>query len=59
MNKRGATTLELVLWLIGAVGMVTAYAHSTFITYREVAPRLDRIEQKLDSVIGVKSGAGQ
>ena len=39
--------------------MVTAYAHSTFITYREVAPRLDRIEQKLDSVIGVKSGAGQ
>lgn len=48
MKNKGATSLELLLWVIGAVGAVTAYAHMTFITYREVAPRLDRIEAKLD-----------
>ncbi len=52
MNKRGGTTLELILWIIGAVGAITAYAHMTFVTYREVAPRLDRIENKIDSIIG-------
>lgn len=51
MNKRGASSLELLMWLVGAVGAVTAYAHMTFITYREVAPRLDRIENKLDSIL--------
>lgn len=51
MNKRGASTLELLMWLVGAVGAVTAYAHMTFITYREVAPRLDRIENKIDSIL--------
>ncbi len=51
MNKRGASTLELIMWLLGAVGAITAYAHMTFVTYREVAPRLDRIESKLDSII--------
>lgn len=54
MDKRGGTTLELVLWVIGAVGAVTAYAHMTFTTYREVAPRLDRIENKLDSILELK-----
>jgi len=56
MDRRGATTLELVLWVIGAVGAVTAYAHMTFTTYREVAPRLDRIENKLDSVLELRGG---
>lgn len=51
MNKRGASTLELLMWLVGAVGAVTAYAHMTFTTYREVAPRLDRIENKIDSIL--------
>jgi len=51
MNKRGASSLELLMWLVGAVGAVTAYAHMTFITYREVAPRLDRIENKIDSIL--------
>jgi hypothetical protein len=51
MKNKGATSLELLLWLIGAVGAVTAYAHMTFITYREVAPRLDRIESKVDSIL--------
>lgn len=51
MNKRGASSLELLMWLIGAVGAVTAYAHMTFTTYREVAPRLDRIENKIDSIL--------
>lgn len=56
MNKRGASTLELLMWLLGAVGAVTAYAHMNFITYREVAPRLDRIENKIDSILekGIK-----
>ena len=51
MNKRGASTLELLMWLVGAIGAVTAYAHMTFTTYREVAPRLDRIENKIDSIL--------
>lgn len=51
MKNKGATTVELLLWAIGAVATVTAYAHMTFTTYREVAPRLDRIENKLDSIL--------
>jgi hypothetical protein len=51
VKKNGASTLELLMWLLGAVGAVTAYAHMTFITYREVAPRLDRIENKIDSIL--------
>lgn len=50
-NKFGATSIEILMWILGAVGAVTAYVHATFITYREVAPRLDRIESKLDSII--------
>jgi hypothetical protein len=55
VNRRGATSLEFVLWIIGALGIVGAYAHNTFITYREVAPRLDRIESKLDDVLKAKN----
>lgn len=51
MNKRGTTFLEVMMWVLGAIGAITAYVHMTFITYREVAPRLDRIENKLDSVL--------
>lgn len=51
MKNKGATALELLLWIAGAIGAVTAYAHMTFITYREVAPRLDRIETKIDSFL--------
>jgi len=51
MNNRGSSFLEVVMWVLGAIGAVTAYAHITFVTYREVAPRLDRIENKLDSVL--------
>lgn len=51
MNKKGATSLQLLLWIIGAIGALSAYAHMTFITYREVAPRLDRIENKIDSML--------
>lgn len=57
MNKRGYSTLEVVVWAIGAVATLTAYAHSTFMTYREIAPiaaRLDRIENKLDLVLKEK-----
>jgi hypothetical protein len=51
MKDKGASSIELLMWILGAVGAVTAYAHMTFITYREVAPRLDRIENKIDSVL--------
>jgi hypothetical protein len=51
MKKDGATSIQLLMWIIGSIGAVTAYAHITFITYREVAPRLDRIENKIDSII--------
>lgn len=51
MKNRGATTLEMLIWAVGAIGAVTAYVHATFVTYREVAPRLDRIENKLDSLL--------
>ena len=49
--KRGVTSFEFVLWLLGAVGAIAAYAHMTFATYREVAPRLDRIENKIDAIV--------
>lgn len=51
MDKKGATAIEVLFWVVGAIGAVTAYAHMTFITYREVAPRLDRIEAKIDSFL--------
>ena len=51
MGNKGYTTIELTIWLIGALGAVAAYTHATFVTYREVAPRLDRIENKLDAVL--------
>lgn len=44
MNKRGVTTAEIFMWMIGGVMAIAAYAHMTFATYREVVPRLDRIE---------------
>jgi len=54
MNKKGATTAELLMWAIGIVSVAITYAHATFATYREVVPRLDRIEEKLDILNGVK-----
>ena len=51
MNNKGATSLEVIFMIVSAVGAAAAYAHMTFITYREVAPRLDRIEHKIDSVL--------
>lgn len=54
MNKKGATTFELLVWSLGAVATAIAYAHATFTTYREVAPRLDRIENKIDIMIQAK-----
>ena len=51
MRNRGTSSLEVIFMIMGAVGAVAAYAHMTFITYREVAPRLDRIEHKIDSVL--------
>jgi len=45
--------------MIGTIGAVTAYVHITFVTYREVAPRLDRIENKLDSIIEKKFQRGE
>lgn len=55
MNKSGYTTIEIMMWALGAVVTLAAYAHSTFITYREVAPRLERIENKLDNILETKS----
>jgi len=51
MGKKGATAIEILFWVVGTIGAVTAYAHMTFVTYREVAPRLDRIEAKIDSFL--------
>lgn len=51
MKKDGGTSIQILLWILGAVGAVSAYAHMTFITYREVAPRLDRIEDKIDAIV--------
>ncbi len=36
--------IELLMWLIGGAFAFAGYAHMTFATYREVVPRLDRIE---------------
>lgn len=44
MNKRGVTTVELLMWMTGGLMATAAYVHMTFATYREVVPRLDRIE---------------
>lgn len=43
-DKRGVTTLEVLFWAIGSVAAAIAYAHATFATYREIEPRVDRME---------------
>jgi hypothetical protein len=53
MNKRGVTTAELLMWLGGGAIAVLGYIHVTFATYREVVPRLDRIE---NLIIEMKKG---
>ena len=45
MNKRGVSTVEILMWLVGSAFAVFGYVHMFFATYREVVPRLDRIEQ--------------
>ena len=54
MNKKGMTTIEIMLWAVGSLAAAIAYAHATFTTYREVAPRLDKIEQKIDTLLEYK-----
>ena len=49
--KKGMSNIEFLMWIIGSISAVAAYAHMTFATYREVAPRLDRIENKIDAMI--------
>lgn len=44
MNKKGVTVVEMLMWLVGGLIAVLGYIHVTFATYREVVPRLDRIE---------------
>jgi len=44
VNKKGVTQIEVLMWLIGGFVAVIGYIHMTFATYREVVPRLDRIE---------------
>lgn len=44
MNKRGVSSIEIMMWLVGGAIAVLGYVHITFATYREVVPRLDRIE---------------
>lgn len=56
MNKKGGTTLEFIMWVITGIATALVYAHSTFISYREVAPRLERIESKLDSYLDRADG---
>jgi hypothetical protein len=53
MDKRGVTTFEMLAWLIGVTAAAITYIHATFTTYREVIPRLDRIEAKIDDMIKV------
>lgn len=57
-NKRsGVTSMEMIFWIVGAVATSIAYVHSEFATHREVDHvdiRLDRIENKLDSVLEKK-----
>ena len=49
--KKGMSNIEFLMWIIGSISAVAAYAHMTFATYREVAPRLDRIENKIYAMI--------
>lgn len=54
MKKNGITTAEMLMWLAGGAFAVLGYIHMTFAQYREVIPRLDRIEQKMDDFIKSK-----
>lgn len=47
--------IEILMYILAGALTVGAYAHTTFITFREVAPRLDRIEQKVDSLLEKKN----
>lgn len=51
MDKKGITTIEVLMWMMGGIFAVLGYVHMTFATYREVIPRLDRIEGKMDVFI--------
>jgi len=44
MGKKGVSAVEILMWLVGGLLAVLGYVHVTFATYREVVPRLDRIE---------------
>lgn len=50
MNNKGVTQVELLMWLIGGAIAFGGYVHMTFATYREVVPRLDRIEALIVSM---------
>lgn len=51
MNKKGITTIEVLMWMMGGVFAILGYVHMTFATYREVLPRLESIERKVDTII--------
>lgn len=44
MDKKGVSTIEVFMWMVGGALAILGYIHVTFATYREVVPRLDRIE---------------
>jgi len=44
MGKKGVSAVEILMWLVGGFIAVLGYVHATFATYREVIPRLERIE---------------
>jgi len=55
MQKRVSTILIIGIAVNSAIFTALVYAHSNFITIREkedIIRRLDRIENKLDKVIG-------
>jgi len=50
MNRKGVSTVELLMWAMGGVIGLLGYIHLNFATYREVVPRLERYESQLDRI---------
>jgi hypothetical protein len=51
VGKKGVTQIEVLMWLIGGFVAVLGYVHITFATYREVVPRLESLDAKIDKII--------
>ena len=50
MNKKGITTIELIMWVLTSSVSVVVFAYSTFNTKETANQRIDAIDKRLDKI---------